>query len=89
MGISLADDSHRHEESSADHSEGGGYFDSFEHSHFSRLGTPIVHSFGVESAFAGRGLFADYRYRSGDGFTEREVELELEWAFTNRLGIIV
>ena len=68
---------------------GGGLLEPFEHIHLSRLGTPLVHSFGVEPAFTGRDLFTDYRFRSGDGITEHEIGFELEWAFTRRLGIIV
>ena len=58
------------------------------HIHRSALGTPYVHSFGIEPAFTGRDLFMDHTYRSGDGFNEHETELELEWAFTKRFGII-
>jgi hypothetical protein len=61
----------------------------FEHVHFSRIGTPIIHSFGVEPAFTGRDLFLDYSWREGSGITEHETEIEMEWAFTKRLGIIV
>ncbi len=61
----------------------------FEHLHFNGSGTPIIHSFGVEPAFTGRDLFLDHTYIEGDGFNEHESELELEWAFTKRLGVIV
>ena len=64
-------------------------FAPFEHIHFSDLGTPIIHSFGIEPAFTGRDLFLDYGYATGDGFEEHEIEMELEWAFTRRLGVIV
>ena len=64
-------------------------FAPFEHVHASKNGTPYVHSFGIEPAFTGRDLFVDHTYINGDGFTEHETELELEWAFTQRLGIIV
>ena len=67
---------------------GSVFFEPFEHLHFSALGTPILHSFNVEPAFTGRDLFGTYRYRSGDGFDEHEIETEVEWAFTRRLGII-
>lgn len=67
----------------------GSYFEPFEHLHFSPLGTPILHPFGIEPALTGRDFFTTYRYRSGDGLEEHEVEWELEWAFTKRLGIIV
>jgi hypothetical protein len=69
--------------------ESDSYLAPFEHLHFSELGTPIIHSFGVEPAFTGRDLFIDHTYRKGDGFTEHETEFELEWAFTRRLGVIV
>lgn len=61
----------------------------FEHIHRSERGTPYIHSFGIEPAFTGRDLFLDYAYREGNGVTEHESEMELEWAFTNRLGIIL
>jgi hypothetical protein len=61
----------------------------FEHIHLSKSGTPYVHSFGIEPAFTGRDLFIDHTYRVGDGVAEHESELELEWAFTKRLGMIV
>ena len=61
----------------------------FEHVHLSQRGTPYVHSFGIEPAFTGRDLFLDHTYIKGDGFNEHESELELEWAFTKRLGVIV
>jgi hypothetical protein len=66
-----------------------GFLEPFEHIHFSKLGTPYVHSFGIEPAFTGRDLFLDYAYYEGDGVTEHETELELEWAFTSRLGMIM
>lgn len=62
---------------------------SFEHLHFSEAGTPIAHSFGIEPAFTGRDLFLDHTYRKSDGITRQETELELEWAFTNRFGVIL
>lgn len=61
----------------------------FEHVHLSQCGTPYVHSFGIEPAFTGRDLFLDYSYREGGGITEHESELEIEWAFTRQLGIIM
>ncbi len=66
-----------------------GFLAPFEHLHFSPVGTPIIHSFGVEPAFTGRDLFLDYSWREGNGITEHETEFEIEWAFTKRLGIIV
>jgi hypothetical protein len=61
----------------------------FEHIHASKNGTPYVHSFGIEPAFTGRDLFIDHTFIDGDGFTEHETEVELEWAFTKRLGMIL
>lgn len=65
------------------------FLEPFEHIHRSPRGTPYVHSFGIEPAFTGRDLFLDHSYREGDGVTENESELELEWAFTSRLGVIM
>ncbi len=66
-----------------------GFLAPFTHIHASPNGTPYVHSFGIEPAFTGRDLFLDHTYIKGDGFTEHETEIELEWAFTRRLGVIV
>lgn len=63
--------------------------DEYVHLHFSDRGTPIVHSFGVEPAFTGRDLFATYHGRNGDTVDEQELELELEWGFTRKFGVIV
>ena len=65
------------------------FLEPFEHLHFSQRGTPYVHSFGIEPAFTGRDLFLDHSYREGSGVAEHESELELEWAFTKRLGMII
>ncbi|WP_411827530.1 hypothetical protein [Luteolibacter sp. AS25] len=65
------------------------FLEPYEHSHFSGNGTPVIHTFGIEPALTGRDLFLDYTYVDGDGGSEQEIELELEWAFTRRLGIIV
>lgn len=71
------------------HAMEGDFMKPFDHIHFTPRGTPIIHSFGVEPAFTGRDLFIDYSYTEGDGFTEHEAEVELEWAFTKRLGVIL
>jgi hypothetical protein len=65
------------------------FLEPFEHIHMSRSGTPYVHSFGIEPAFTGRDLFIDHTYIRGNGVSEHESEIELEWAFTKRLGMIV
>ena len=73
----------------ADDGSGLSFFtEPFVHIHASALGTPVVHSFNVEPALTGRDLFLSYRYRRGDGYREQEIETELEWAFTKRLGVI-
>ena len=65
------------------------FLEPFEHIHFTPAGTPIIHSFGVEPAFTGRDLFLDYSWREGSGVSEHETEIEMEWAFTRRLGVIL
>ena len=88
-----AEDSH-HEELS-DHSEPfgldlqEGWLDPPLHSHLSPLGTPLIHSFRLEPAFTHRDLFLDYSFRSGPGGTEHEIEIELEWALTRRIGLVL
>jgi len=76
------------QDSSSPATAGGVFAEPFVHVHASALGTPVVHSFNVEPALTGRDLFLSYRYRRGDGIREHEVETELEWAFTRRLGVI-
>jgi hypothetical protein len=82
------DHAHHDHSGHAHGADSGDFLAPFEHIHFSESGTPIIHSFGIEPAFTGRDLFLDYRFRTGDEATENEVAVELEWAFTNRLGII-
>jgi hypothetical protein len=65
-----------------------GWFDPWPHAHYSRRGTPRVHTFNLEPAFLGRDLLLDYRFTSADEETEIEVEAELEWAFTRRIGMV-
>jgi hypothetical protein len=74
---------------SASFSTAADFLEPFEHIHLSKSGTPYVHSFGIEPAFTGRDLFIDHTYRVGNGVAEHESEIELEWAFTKRLGMIV
>ena len=74
---------------SASLSTASDFLEPFEHIHLSQRGTPYVHSFGMEPAFTGRDLFIDHTYRKGNGVSEHETEIELEWAFTKRLGMIV
>ncbi|MHC5009595.1 MAG: hypothetical protein ACYTG6_01455 [Planctomycetota bacterium] len=57
--------------------------------HFSVRGTPYVHAFLSEPAFLGRDLFLTGAYGEGDDVTEFELEAELEWAFTRRIGVVL
>lgn len=41
-----------------------GWFDPWPHKHFSRNGTPLVHSFGLEPAFLDRDFFLNVVYRN-------------------------
>lgn len=66
-----------------------GWLDPWPHNHFSRKGTPFIHLFSLEPAFLDRDFFLDYRWASGSEGKEIEVEAELEWALTRRLGIVV
>lgn len=73
----------------------GGFFEElFEpavHSHFTRRGTPLVHLFLTEPAVLHRDLFFDYRIGNNvEGSTdEQELEVELEWSLTKRLGMVI
>jgi len=67
----------------------GGWFEPWEHRHFSSRGTPLVHMFGMEPAYLERDAILDYHRTESTDETETEVELELEWAFTKRLGMVV
>lgn len=66
-----------------------GWLDPWPHSHFSRLGTPFVHLFNLEPAFLDRDLFVDVAVINGKDEDETELEFELEWAFTRRIGIVL
>ena len=65
------------------------WLDRWPHSHFSRRGTPFVHLFNLEPAFLDRDLFLDYRVAAGDEEDETELEAELEWAITRRIGLVI
>ena len=67
----------------------GGWLEEWPHSHFSRLGTPMVHFFFTEPAGPERDLIVDYLYTKGADGKEHEVATELEWALTRRIGIIL
>jgi hypothetical protein len=85
----IYDDQHNH------HNRRGDFFEELfqpaAHSHFTRRGTPLVHLFIVEPATLHKDLFLDYRIGNNvDGSTdELELEAELEWALTKRLGLII
>jgi len=49
----------------------------------------MIHSFRVEPAFTRRDLLIDYGFRNEAEGNEQEIEVELEWALTRRLGIIL
>jgi len=68
---------------------GSSWLEPWPHDHFSARGTPYVHLFGIEPAFLGRGVFLDYRSAQGATVDEQELGVELEWAFTRRLGVVV
>ena len=84
-GATEDDHDHHHHD---DHSPG--WFDTWEHADFSPRGTPFVHMFNLEPAFLDRDLFVDYvATKSVDDEKERELEAELEYAITRRIGLIV
>ena len=58
--------------------------------HASPCGTPYVHPFLVEPAYLDRDLLIDYRpgYGFDGGTDEQELEFELEWGVTERLGFV-
>ena len=66
-----------------------GWLDPWPHTHFSRSGTPFVHGFGLEPAYLDRDLFFDFAFVRGGDENEFETEIELEWAFTRRLGFVL
>lgn len=66
-----------------------GWLDTWAHSDFSRSGAPFVHLFGLEPAFFDRDLFFDVVITSSDEEDETELAVELEYALTRRLGVVV
>ncbi len=65
------------------------WLDPWVHRHFSRRGTPYVHTFLVEPAFIDRDLFLDYGSTTGPSGDEFGLAAELEWGLTRRLGVAV
>jgi hypothetical protein len=66
-----------------------GWFDRWEHSDFSREGTAYVHAFGIEPAFLCRDVIANAAFVNGPEGKEYEVEGEIEFALTRRIGLVV
>jgi hypothetical protein len=66
-----------------------GWTDPWVHSDFSPRGTPFVHLFGLEPAFLDRDLFVDFAFTEAEDEEESELAVELEYAQTRRLGIVV
>ncbi|MHC4098216.1 MAG: hypothetical protein ACYSU3_19435 [Planctomycetota bacterium] len=58
------------------------------HSHFSKGGTPLIHSFRTEPAFTRRDFLLDYSFRNEKRRNEQEIEAEIEWPFSRRFGLI-
>ncbi|MHC4640158.1 MAG: transporter [Planctomycetota bacterium] len=65
-----------------------GWFDPPVHSHLSKGGTPLIHSFRTEPAFTRRDFLLDYSFRSESEGNEQEIEAEIEWPLSRRLGLI-
>lgn len=65
------------------------WYSPWQHTHLSPAGTPYLHNFGYEPAFLGRDLIINYGWAEHEAGSEQEVELELEWALTRRLGFVI
>jgi hypothetical protein len=83
-----AQESHDHDSEPLGFTLKGGWLSPSVHSHLSPRGTPYIHSFRVEPAFTRRDLLIDYNFRRVVGQDEHEIEAELEWALSRRLGLI-
>jgi hypothetical protein len=66
-----------------------GWLDPWPHKHFSRRGTPFVHLFFTEPAYLDRDFFLDTRIAHGNEGDEVEIEAEIEWALTRRIGLVL
>ncbi|MCF6313095.1 MAG: hypothetical protein L3J39_11645 [Verrucomicrobiales bacterium] len=66
-----------------------GWFDRAEHRHVSALGTPMAHPFRLEPASIHSDVFVDYSFRKGAEGNEQEAEMEMEFALTRRIGLVV
>ena len=60
------------------------------HTHFSELGTPLVHPFTIEPPQIHQDAFFIYKFAQNtlDRSDEYEVEGHLDWALTRRLGFV-
>jgi hypothetical protein len=66
-----------------------GWLEPWQHSDFSRRGTPFIHLFNLEPAFLDRDLFVDFAFTAAEDADESELAAELEYALTRRLGIVL
>jgi len=66
-----------------------GWFDKWSHTHYSRQGTPFVHLFANEPAFMDRDFFLDFALTNGEEGMEFELEAEIEYTFTRRIGLVI
>jgi hypothetical protein len=66
-----------------------GWFEPAIHSHLNVRQTPYIHPFNTEPAFTRRDLMLNYNYRDVAEQNEHNIEAELEWAFTRRLGMVL
>jgi hypothetical protein len=65
-----------------------GWLDPPVHSHFSKGGTPLIHSFRTEPAFMLRDFLFDYSFRNEKEGNVHEIEAEIEWPLSRRMGLI-
>ena len=68
---------------------GGGWLEPWPDHHESQHDSPYVHSFGLEPAFLDRDVFLDFRTSKGPEDDEIELAMELEWALTRRIGLVL
>lgn len=66
-----------------------GWLDPWPHSDLSSRGTPFVHLFNLEPAFLDRDLILSYRFTRAEDERESELEAEIEWALTRRIGLLI
>ncbi|MEO6435326.1 MAG: hypothetical protein ABIP55_06140, partial [Tepidisphaeraceae bacterium] len=65
------------------------WLDPWPHADLSRRGTPFVHLFNLEPAFLDRDLILSYRFTNAPDEREAELEAEIEWALTRRIGLLI